>query len=116
MIMAAHCRAGDPYATINTKCAQGAYVFVRPAGSWSNATPVVATLTASDGAAGDSFGYGIAVSGSKIATGAPFAAVGSDAAQVATYAFIKPSTGWKTMLHFDAKATASDGAVYLFQR
>jgi len=101
---------GNPYATIGSKYAQGAaYVFVKPAGGWGNATPV-ATLTASDGAAGDEFGYGVAVSGSKIATGAPFAAVGSNSAQGASYAFIKPSTGWKTTAHFDSKIVASDGA------
>jgi trimeric autotransporter adhesin len=101
---------GNPYATINSKYAQGAaYVFVKPTGGWGNATPV-ATLTASDGAASDEFGYGVAVSGSKIATGAPFAAVGSNAYQGAAYAFIKPSTGWKTTSHFDSKVVASDGA------
>jgi hypothetical protein len=101
---------GNPYATINSKYAQGAaYVFVKPVKGWSNATPV-ATLTASDGAAGDWFGYGVAVSGNKVATGAPFAAVGSNPYQGATYAFIKPSTGWKSTSHFDSKVVASDGA------
>jgi hypothetical protein len=101
---------GNPYATIGSNYSQGAaYVFVKPANGWANVTPV-ATLTASDGAAGDSFGYGVAVSGNKIATGAPYAAVGSNSSRGATYAFLKPSTGWKTTSHFDGKVTASDGA------
>jgi len=81
---------GNPGATIGSNYSQGAaYVFVKPAAGWSNVTPV-ATLTASDGAAGDSFGYGVAVSGNKIATGAPFATVGSNSSQGASYAFINP--------------------------
>jgi hypothetical protein len=67
---------GNPGATINSKYSQGAaYLFVKPASGWSNAT-CGDTRTASDGAAGDSFGYAVAVSG-RVATGAPFAAVGS---------------------------------------
>jgi trimeric autotransporter adhesin len=101
---------GNPYATINSKYAQGAaYIYVKPISGWTNMSPT-AILTASDGVAGDWFGYAIAVSGNKIATGAPFATVGSNSDQGATYAFIKPSTGWKTTSQFDAKITASDGA------
>lgn len=101
---------GYPYATINSKYAQGAaYVYVKPIGGWTNMSPT-ATLTASDGVAGDWFGYAIAVNGNRIATGAPFATIGSNATQGATYAFLKPSAGWKTTSHFDSKVVASDGA------
>jgi hypothetical protein len=103
--------AGSPYATIGSNYAQGAaYVFVKPTNGWTNVTPT-ATLTASDGAAGDELGYAVAISGNQIVTGAPFAAYGSNATrQGATYQFIRPSTGWKTTSHFNAKVGASDGA------
>lgn len=103
--------AGSPYATIGSNYAQGAaYIFVKPANGWTSMTPT-ATLTASDGAAGDELGYSVAISGGQIVTGAPFAAYGSSAErQGATYRFIKPSTGWKTTSHFTAKVGASDGA------
>ncbi len=102
---------GSPYETINSKYAQGAaYIFVKPTTGWTNMIPT-ATLTASDGAAGDWLGYAVAISGDRIATGAPFAAIGSNATrQGAAYTFMKPSTGWKTTSHFDAKVKASDGA------
>jgi hypothetical protein len=101
---------GYPYATINSKYAQGAaYVYVKPIVGWTNMSPT-ATLTASDGVAGDWFGYAVAVNGNRIATGAPFTTIGSNATQGATYAFVKPSAGWKTTSHFDSKVVASDGA------
>jgi len=102
---------GNPYATINSKYAQGAaYIFVKPANGWGNMSPT-ATLTASDRAAGDWLGYAVAISGGRVVTGAPFAAVGSNATrQGAAYTFVRPPTGWKTTSHFDEKVAASDGA------
>ncbi|PYX29050.1 MAG: hypothetical protein DMG77_14310 [Acidobacteria bacterium] len=86
------------------------YIFVKPTTGWTNMIPT-ATLTASDGAASDWLGYAVAVSADRIVTGAPFAAIGSHATrQGAAYTFMKPSTGWKTTSHFDAKVNASDGA------
>jgi hypothetical protein len=101
---------GSPDTTINSKYAQGAaYVFVKPTSGWTNVTPA-AILTASDGAAGDDMGFAVAISGNQIVAGAPYAAYGSDAArQGAAYQFVKPSTGWKTTSHFNAKLGASDG-------
>jgi hypothetical protein len=101
---------GSPYTTINSKYAQGAaYVFVKPASGWTNVNPT-AMLTASDGAAGDEMGYAVAINGNQIVAGAPLAAYGSDATrQGAAYQFVKPSTGWKTTAHFNAKLGASDG-------
>ena len=43
-------------------------------------------------------------------TGAPFATIGSNTDQGAAYSFSRPSTGWKTTSHFNAKMIASDGA------
>src|SRR5262249_37478102 len=49
-----------------------AYVFEKPAAGWASASET-AKLTASDGAAGDSLGTSVAVSGDTVVAGAPFA-------------------------------------------
>ncbi|MCP4373695.1 MAG: hypothetical protein GY797_37180, partial [Deltaproteobacteria bacterium] len=46
-----------------------AYVFVKPGSGWAD-MPQTAKLTASDGAAGDHFGYSVAVSGDTVVAGA----------------------------------------------
>jgi uncharacterized protein (DUF2345 family) len=81
-----------------------AYVFVKPSGGWSNMTQT-AKLTSSDGDIGDWFGASAAISGDVIVVGA----VGHNYWQGATYAFVKPGTGWVNMTQ-TAKLTASDGA------
>ncbi|HEY3256723.1 MAG TPA: FG-GAP repeat protein, partial [Polyangiaceae bacterium] len=78
-----------------------ASVFVRAAGAWS----LQQKLTASDGAAGDHFGYAVALSGDTAVVGAPLAdgaAVDSGAA----YVFARSGGVW-TM---QAKLLASDAA------
>jgi FG-GAP repeat/Prealbumin-like fold domain len=72
---------------------QAAYVFVKPAGGWTNATES-ARLTASDG---NSLGR-VGISGDTIVAG------GS-----AAYVFLKPATGWASGTE-TAKLTASDGS------
>jgi len=47
------------------------YVFVKPAGGWTDMTETV-KLTASDGVAGDAFGNSVSISGTTIAVGAFF--------------------------------------------
>jgi hypothetical protein len=102
---------GNPYVTIGSNYAQGAaFVFVKPASGWTNIKQPTATLTAADGAANAWFGYAVAVNGSRIVTGAPFATIGSNTDQGAAYSFVEPSTGWKSTSHFNAKVVASDGA------
>ncbi len=103
--------AGAPDATVNSNSQQGAaYVFVKPGGGWSSSTQT-AKLTASDGAASDTFGYSVAASsnGSTIAVGAPNATIGGNASQGAAYVFVKPGGGWSSSTE-TAKLTASDGA------
>ena len=101
---------GAPFATIGTNYAQGAaYVFVKPTNGWIDMSQT-ATLTASDGAANDWLGYGVAISGNRIVAGAPFAAIGSNRTQGTGYTYIRPTTGWQTTSHFNAKMIASDGA------
>ena len=85
-----------------------AYVFVRPAGEdWSEATQV-AKLTASDGAAGDEFGWSVSVEGDTVVVGSK----GDDdsgSSSGSAYVFVRPSEGWATATE-TAKLTASDGA------
>ena len=68
-----------------------------------------AKLTASDGAAGDDFGYSVAISGNTVVVGAPYATVGGNADQGAAYVFTESGSGWANMTQ-TAKLTASDGA------
>ena len=60
-----------------------------------------AKLTASDGAADDSFGLSVAVSGTTVVAGDP--------GQGAVYVFTEPAGGWASETQA-AKLTASDGA------
>ncbi len=70
-----------------------------------------AKLTASDGAASDSFGASVAVSGDTIVVGADGTHVGANLAQGSAYVFVKPTGGWSGMTQ-TAKLTASDGVAY----
>jgi hypothetical protein len=84
--------AGAPSAAVGANGLQGAvYVFTRPASGWASETQR-AKLTASHGAAGDSLGTSVAVSGDggTVAAGAPGAAVGANAPQGAAYVFGTP--------------------------
>jgi hypothetical protein len=83
-----------------------AYVFVRPVGGWTGALTEDAKLTASDGAAGDRFGFRVAISGDTVVAGAPDA----DGFSGSAYVFARPVGGWAGALTEDAKLTASDGA------
>jgi len=80
-----------------------AYVFVESGGTWTQQ----AELTASDGAANDSFGNSVAVSGSTALVGAPFHTVGSNQEQGAAYVFAESGGTWTQQ----AELIASDGAV-----
>lgn len=85
-----------------------AYVFLKPASGWVNATET-AKLTASDGAAGDTLGRSVAVFGDTVVVGAPQHEVGGNARQGSAYVFVKPASGWVNSTE-TAKFTASDGA------
>lgn len=86
------------------------YVFVKPSGSWVNATET-AKLTASDRAAEDWLGSdvsGVAIDGDTIAAGA-FKDDVSFSDQGSVYVFVKPGGGWTNATQ-TAKLTASDAA------
>lgn len=71
----------------------------------SNSWSLIATVVASDAAAGDGFGAGVALDGSILAVGAP-AGPGSFVDQGAVYIFRKVGAAWTQV----AKVVASDGA------
>jgi hypothetical protein len=99
-----------------------AYVFVKPASGWANATPT-AELTASDTAglaraaggikvevtATSGFGLGVAISGDTVVVGDPAHKVGGHAGQGAAYVFERPASGWANETQI-AELTASDGS------
>jgi len=101
--------AGAPNATVGVNAGQGAaYVFAEPGAVWSNETQI-AKLTASDGAADDTFGAALAMDGNTVVVGAAGATVGGNSGQGAAYVFAEPGAGWTNMIQ-NAKLTASDGA------
>jgi hypothetical protein len=101
--------AGACNATINGNPYQGAaYVFVEPAGGWTNMTET-AKLTASDGSPYAYFGAAAAISGSTVVVGSPFGTIDNPEPGKA-YVFEQASTGWTTMTQ-TAELTPSDGAV-----
>ena len=75
-----------------------AYVYVRSGSAWS----LQQELTAADGAAGDQFGYAVAVSGDTILVGAP----NNASARGSVYAFDRAGTSWSQA----QEVTAADGA------
>ncbi|HEX5313566.1 MAG TPA: FG-GAP repeat protein [Gammaproteobacteria bacterium] len=79
-----------------------AYVFGESGGNWSQTQE----LTASDGAAGDQFGYSVALSGNTMLIGSNFATVNGTLWQGAAYVFSESNGSWTQT----AKLTASDGA------
>src|SRR6266498_4582739 len=78
--------------------AGSAYVFVRSGTGWSQQ----AKLTASDAAAGDIFGFSVAVTGDTVVVGAS----GDNMLAGSAYVFVRSGTGWSQQ----AKLTASDAA------
>jgi len=76
-----------------------------PSGGWLYAK----TLIASDGAAGDYFGYKVAMSGDVVVVGAPRDDVGPNADQGSAYVFGR-NVGGAGQWGFVKKLTASDGA------
>ncbi len=79
-------------ATVDGNSQQGAaYVFTEPGSGWANMTQT-AKLTASDGAAGDSFGSSVSIDGDTAVVGAPDATVGTNSEQGAAYVFGTPAT------------------------
>ncbi|MDE2180270.1 MAG: FG-GAP repeat protein, partial [candidate division NC10 bacterium] len=84
---------GAAWAAISANAWQGAaYVFVKPGGGWMWGRFETAKLIASDGAASDSFGYSVAISGNTVVGGADRATIGGRIVQGAAYVFNADST------------------------
>jgi PKD repeat protein len=81
-----------------TARAGSAYIFENSGNGWNQ----VAKLTASDGAASDSFGQSVSISGGYAIIGARY----DDEKKGCAYIFEKSGNGWNQV----AKLTASDGA------
>jgi trimeric autotransporter adhesin len=80
---------GALFASVGSNSSQGAaYLFVKPASGWATTTET-AKLTASDGAANDSFGIsvGISAGGNTAVVGSRGATIGSNSSQGAAYVF-----------------------------
>jgi len=101
--------AGAPNVSVGSNQFQGAaYVFVRPATGWANATEN-AELYSSDGEALDQFGYTVSNSDTVVVVGAPQATVNGNTQQGAAYVFVEPKGGWSGSLYQNAKLTAENG-------
>ena len=81
-----------------------AYLFTKLNGSWSQGQK----LTASDGLAGDEFGYRVVLANDTLLVGAFTATVGGNASQGAAYLFTESNGTWSE----SQKLTASDGGLF----
>jgi hypothetical protein len=79
-----------------------AYIFSRGGGFWTEQQK----LTASDGTAGDQFGFSNTIDGSTIVVGAPLTDISGIANQGAVYVFERHGSFWSE----EQKLIASDGA------
>jgi hypothetical protein len=93
---------GAPPDDVGANTDQGsAYVFVRSGTTWTEQQK----LTAGDGAAGDTFGSSVAISGETIIVGAVNDDVGGNTDQGSAYVFVRSGTTWSQQ----QKLTASLG-------
>ena len=81
-----------------------AYLFTNSNGSWSEGQKLIA----SDGLAGDEFGYRVALADDTLLVGAFTATVGGVASQGAAYVFTQSNGTWSE----SQKLTASDGGLF----
>ncbi|MDH3328661.1 MAG: FG-GAP repeat protein [Desulfobulbaceae bacterium] len=104
---------GAPYRASSGNFSQGAaYIFVKNGASWNNMTQSV-KLLASGGAAGDQFGWSVAISGDTAVVGAPYHKVDVNDWEGAAYIFVKPAAGWQSggdSIYQTAMLRAGDGA------
>jgi hypothetical protein len=83
--------------------AGAAYVFVGPAGVWSQQQE----LTAADAAAGDQFGHSVALSGDTAAIGAWHKTVLAQATAGAAYVFVRTGSAWAPQQELSLAAPAA---------
>jgi hypothetical protein len=96
---------GAPFKNVGVKKLQGvAYVFTKTGSAWAQQQK----LAAADGAAGDGFGNGVALSDVTAVVGAPNKSIGSNVGQGAVYVFTSSGGAWTEA----QRLVASDGAAY----
>jgi hypothetical protein len=96
---------GAPYDTVGANARQGsAYVFSRAGSTWSQQAKL--TAAPGDGAAGDYFGYSVAIAGETALVGAHLDDVGANTDQGSAYVFTRAGSTWSQQ----AKLTADAGA------
>jgi hypothetical protein len=106
--------AGAPYATVGANQYQGAaFILVEPPGGWRDMIQS-ATLVAPDGHAQDSFGSSVAISGERVAVGAPYYSRGYLILGIpafwnegAVYSFSKASSTWSDVSVAEMHGAAS---------
>jgi len=97
---------GAANATVNGTQGQGAaYVYVKPESGWTNMTET-AKLTASNGVSQAAFGLSSSIEGNIAVIGAPQPGAAFPGPG-ASYVFVEPSGGWKSMTE-TAELKASD--------
>jgi hypothetical protein len=95
------------------------YVFVKPAGGWTNTTQTAQLYAFDDGSdeiRGERLGTSVAISGDTIAAGAegwPFTFGFGAHFQGAVYVFVEPAGGWTSMTQ-TARLTRSNGNNYTY--
>ncbi len=93
---------GALFKEVGSNSSQGkAYIYYRSGTSWSEQ----AGITASDGAAGDLFGFSVAINGNYAIVGAAYKDVGTASSQGKAYIFYRSGTTWSEQ----DDLTASDG-------
>ncbi len=101
VVVGAPCHPGSA----SGSCGPGAaYVFTQSGGTWTQQ----AKLTASDGKAGDDFGWSVGVDGSTIVVGAPGHTVGPNAGEGAAYVFVQSGATWSQQSELTASGGAAD--------
>jgi hypothetical protein len=90
---------GADNATVNGQPNSGeAYIFLKPASGWADATETATLLAAKSTCLGGcDFGSAVGISGSNVVVGALYATVDSMKEAGAAYVFVKPTDGWKNM-------------------
>jgi hypothetical protein len=100
---------GAPNDDIGTRVDQGSiFVFVRSGTTWTQQ----ARLMAGDGAAGDNFGFSVAISLNTIVVGAPNDDNGSNTNQGSAYLFVRSGTTWTQQAKVTGLNQAGQGLGY----
>jgi FG-GAP repeat len=95
----------------NRSQSQGAvYVYQLSAPTWQGHVSQSATLLGPTGTAGGS-GGSLAISGTTVLAGAPFATINNQATAGAGYVYAEPASGWQNTSTPDATLSSSDPAI-----